>query len=846
MIPELHNQLVAVGNQVVSGMVSLEDAHQIIAGDEALSDLADEQLWALIEEAERYWRNRLGVAVKHPQNIVIYPLLITPCAESRLRAIGQLRHGSDDVAKPALDLRMAQWITNTARCLLSNGMAFLLLPDNKRAWEMFVRADIMARAVPNAGRLRVREVMWATYGQIITTQETEGKATQEMNSIMSAPAYREVTQVYLAEIKQDFAVFWNIFQQRQQFLKSQSSDNPLPPETPKSYMLRYGDQLNSYLHLVRAGKIQLDEAKRRLLEETDFSQMYAGILINFSTLHLKLAESDPRRAAVLADLNYTVASAFDGDDAEHARSVCSGVLGLALAVWAKRNNNHTEDFRRAIPYLEKALESEEGEQSSAVAIRMAMIINNLAICYRGVENFERALEMNLKAVERWKAIGDPNNLAMSYGNLADVQEQLGDPMSAFGNHYQAFQLYLEAENLRRAHQALYHLSRLSMKAGRSDDAISALEKMADLKLKMADFHGAAESYIQLGENRFRVGQLKEAVEAFERGGGLLKPLVSVEQSKEKHLSLYIDALIWRGTVLTLLYKHFPDEYPGELASGELDEAIRRSFEIKDERRFAKAVLQSANLFRLAGRYDTAEFQLSRLYLFYASPTVEARSEEILGAIRVAQQRYPEAVEHLHKALDTYPPEQVDRTMATLDVLGQAYEGAGQLDEAQKSYEAALEIFENLRLGLYEESRIQFMGTARELYERLILLCATKTGDPVRALYWLEKSKSRTFAETLGLSQLPLRNLSDAVRTDWQAEQEFLDHINDIRSSLFSNVKGVSDSLAAQKELHDTQQQLNALWDKMALHSEEYVALRRGSVISWDALQRLLIASPSTP
>ena len=846
MIPELHNKLVAIGNQVVSGMMSMEDAHQIIAGDETLSALADEQLWALIEEAERYWRDKLGVAAQHPQNIVVYPLLITPCAESRLHAIAQLRHGSDDVNKPALDLRMAQWITNTARCLLSNGMAFLLLPDIKSAWEMFVRADIMARAVPNAGHLRVREVLWATYGQIIATQESEGKATQEMNSIMSAPAYQDVTQVYLAEIKKEFAVFWNIFQQRQQFLKSQSSDNPPPPEVPKSYMLRYGDQLNSYLHLVRAGEIQLDEAKRRLLEETDFSQMYAGIFINFSNLHLKLAESDPRRAAVLTELNYTIASAFDGDEAEHARSVCSGVLGLALAAWAKRNNNHTEDFRRAILYLEKALESEEQEQSSAVAIRMAMIINNLAICYRGVGNFEQALEMNLKAVERWKVIGDPDNLAMSYGNLADVQEQLGDPLPAFGNHYQAFQLYLEAKNLRRAHQALYHLSRLSMKAGRSDDAIAALEKMADLKLKMADLHGAAESYLWLGENRFRVGQLKEAVEAFERAGGLLKPLASVEQPKEKRLSLDIDALLWRGTVLTLLYKHLPDEYPGELASRELDEAIQRSFELRDERRFTKAVLQSANLFRLAGKYDTAEFQLARLYLFYAVPTVEARSEELLGAIRVAQQRYPEAVKHLHKALDTYPPEQVDRRMAMLDVLGQAYEGAGQLDEALKSYEAALEIFEKLRLGLYEESRIQFMGTARELYERLIQLCATKTGDTVRALYWLEKSKSRTLAESMGLSQLPLRNLSDVVRADWQAEQEFLDHINDIRSSLFSNAKGVSDSLAAQKELHDTQQQLNALWDKMALHSEEYVALRRGSVISWDALRRLLIASPPTP
>lgn len=263
-------------------------------------------------------------------------------------------------------------------------------------------------------------------------------------------------------------------------------------------------------------------------------------------------------------------------------------------------------------------------------------------------------------------------------------------------------------------------------------------------------------------------------------------------------------------------------------------------------RFAKAVLQSANLFRLAGNDDMAESQLAKLFLVHLSPTVESRREEIRGAIRVGQHRYREAIEHLQKALETYPAAQVDRRMATLDQIGQAYEGAGQLDEAIKSYEAALEIFEKLRLGLYEESRIQFMGTARELYERLILLYATKAADPIRALYWLEKSKSRTFTETMGLSQLPLTNLSDAVRSDWLKEQQFLDHINDIRSSLFSNAKGVDDSLAAQKKLHETLQQLNALWDKMALHCGEYVALRRGSVISWDALQRLLTASPPTP
>jgi tetratricopeptide (TPR) repeat protein len=851
MIPELHNKLVAVSNQVVMGVVSLEEAVKIIDGDEELSNLADEQLWALIEEAERYWRDKLDVAVKHPENILVHPILITECAESRLRAIGQLRHGSDDAAKPALDQRMAQWITNTARCLLSHAMAFLLLPDPQRAWETFKRADITARALPDAGRLRLREVLWATYGQIIASQQSDTNATQEMNLIMSAPAYQQETQVYFAEVKKELAVFWNVFQQRQQFLKSQSSASPPPPEAPKPSMLQYADRLNSYLRRIRAGEIQLAEAKQQLLEETDFSQLYAGVFLTLSSLHLKLSESAPDQAVVLAELNYAVASAFDGDQAEHARSVCRRVLGLALTDRAKRNNNEVEDFRRAILYLEEALKPLEQEQQTEAALQRGSVITRLALCYRGVGNFEEAKRVNLKAVELWKAIDNSEShakvrtagLAAAYGNLADVQEQLGDPVSAFGNHYQAFQLFLDAKDLRLAEQALYNLSRLSMLAGRSDDAISALERMAKLRLKVADLRGAVESYLSLGENRLRVGQLKEALEAFELAEGLLRPVVSVEQPDEKYLSLYIDALIWRGTVFTLLFKHLPAEYPAEFAGRMFDEAIQRSMDIKDARRFAKSILQSANLFRLAGNNDMAESRLVNLSLVHVSPTVEARSEEIIGAIRVGQHRYGEAVEHLQKALETYPPEQVDRRMATLDQIGQAYEGAGQLDEAIKSYEAALEIFERLRLSLYEESRMQFMGTAREIYERLVVLCSTKTADPIRALYWLEKSKSRTFAETMGLSLIPATNLPAAARSDWQVEQQFLDRINDIRSTLFSSAGGADDSLAAQKELHETLQRLNALWDKMAIQCEEYVALRRGSVISWNALQRLLTTSP---
>ncbi|MGH9931563.1 MAG: hypothetical protein ACREA9_20340, partial [Pyrinomonadaceae bacterium] len=166
MIPELDNRLFAIAQQVVFGTLLPQHAIEKVQQDRELLSLPDKQLLVVIEEADRSWRERLpNVAVRHPENSLIYPLLMAACAEVRLKAIGQFRRGADEKTKPSLDLRMAEWITILSRCLTAKGMGLLLLPEPQAAWETFTSANIGARALPDSGQLRLREVLAACYGQ---------------------------------------------------------------------------------------------------------------------------------------------------------------------------------------------------------------------------------------------------------------------------------------------------------------------------------------------------------------------------------------------------------------------------------------------------------------------------------------------------------------------------------------------------------------------------------------------------------------------------------------------------------------------------------------------------------
>ncbi|MEO6893163.1 MAG: tetratricopeptide repeat protein, partial [Ktedonobacteraceae bacterium] len=228
----------------------------------------------------------------------------------------------------------------------------------------------------------------------------------------------------------------------------------------------------------------------------------------------------------------------------------------------------------------------------------------------------------------------------------------------------------------------------------------------------------------------------------------------------------------------------------------------------------------------------------------AGSLYRARGDEVLGVVRIRQQRYPEAIKLLHQAIATYDVQFKDQRATSWFRLGEAHEGMGDDKNAVQAYEASLDLFEQGRMELYEASRMGFVGNSTEVYERLITLYADSHGgayDPKQALYWLEKSKSRTLAETLGLAQISLQNPPASIQDDLQEERFLLERVNTLRAQLFLSSPEAPETasrLQLQQELFQHLEKLKALWNRIANVVPEYVNLRQGLVVQWDELQVL--------
>src|SRR5690348_8588323 len=112
-LPEFSNRIVSVGTLVLFGLLPAREAFERIRQDQQLLTLPDDQLLALVEETDRYWREIM--AVSRPKSFVIYPELMVTCIKVRLKSLGQFAAGTRDEEKQEVNLRRAHWITILAQ-----------------------------------------------------------------------------------------------------------------------------------------------------------------------------------------------------------------------------------------------------------------------------------------------------------------------------------------------------------------------------------------------------------------------------------------------------------------------------------------------------------------------------------------------------------------------------------------------------------------------------------------------------------------------------------------------------------------------------------------------------------
>ncbi|MFI6002099.1 hypothetical protein ACIA98_17105 [Streptomyces sp. NPDC051366] len=183
------------------------------------------------------------------------------------------------------------------------------------------------------------------------------------------------------------------------------------------------------------------------------------------------------------------------------------------------------------------------------------------------------------------------------------------------------------------------------------------------------------------------------------------------------------------------------------------------------------------------------------------------------------------------------PEQAE----ALSQLSSVYLMRGAYEPAHRTCLAALRLIEDSRTSVGDaQSRVAFVEDRSALYQQAVRLClilAKTLRDPAyraEALTWVERIKSRTLGELLGLGSLAA---PAGIPADmWESEQALLRRIRRHESA-----GGLS-----RDEYHEAWRRLETLWEAMEDEAPEYVALRRGLTAGPDQIRELLGGADRLP
>ncbi|MEY2978832.1 MAG: hypothetical protein RLZZ435_2971 [Cyanobacteriota bacterium] len=330
----------------------------------------------------------------------------------------------------------------------------------------------------------------------------------------------------------------------------------------------------------------------------------------------------------------------------------------------------------------------------------------------------------------------------------------GQFQAAFTAFQDALQIYQDGQDQQRVGDALQRMADSALNLGQFARSLSLSEQALALRQQLQDFPGVGLSLIRLGEAYDRLGQYDQAEDYLEQA---LANLAEQERSGGIPLEggiykLPLDQAVLYNQLAVLqnkkgdseaarrsieksleLYQIIPDEYPAK-RGGE-----RRSLDTQGVT-YTRLGLVQAGIASLE-----QSLELSRSLQDFSG---EATALSHLGDAYRAQNDRAQALEFYRQALAIY-----DRTGnqpgagLTWHNLGDTLVELQRWSEATDALLKSVEIWETLRPGLTDESKVALFETQSVTYERL-QEALVEQNKIEAALAVSEQGRARAFVELL--------------------------------------------------------------------------------------------------
>jgi CHAT domain-containing protein len=487
----------------------------------------------------------------------------------------------------------------------------------------------------------------------------------------------------------------------------------------------------------------LAQALRELADQAMVEGHYPRALVAFRTAEVAARHAGAEKDAALA-LNGAAMVLYRQGELEASRRTAEEALRACerlgdLNGQAEALNTMANVFHARAEYDESLSRAGRARELWAAAgdrRGVARVLNNVGNVHRALADYEAALSHHREALRVFEEIGDTQSAAVVHNAIANDHVARGEYPQALEHARRSLAMNEAIGDRFRIASSYDSLGHIERALGAYGRALDLFHRGLRLRQQIGHKFGVLESWNNVGLVHFSQGDYRLAIGAYKRGLRLNKEMGGTTLVTE---GLYNIAAAARRL--------------GERrrAAANYRESLRVSAG-NGYKQMAAACLHDLGRMALEdGRLAEANDLLRR-----ALETREAIKDQAgvaealdgLAALSLAARRPAEALARAERAAHIARRfAQADAHWEAETLSGRAHRALGDRDRARRSFEAAVEVIEGLRLqvGGQAHSRARFFESKLAPYHELIAL-ALEGGRPAEAVAVAERSKARVLAD----------------------------------------------------------------------------------------------------
>lgn len=457
-----------------------------------------------------------------------------------------------------------------------------------------------------------------------------------------------------------------------------------------SFAMGYSKLAQTYA--ARGYDDKAEQASRRAVELSDNLPAQDRYLIQ--AIHASIVHDTGKAIAAyqqLAKINpddieaqFALAKLYeDADNYAEAKRYLAKVLSadpkfVAALLASGRVDIKANDPQAALDPLNKALslaiQFDNEEQKGSILQDLGGAYVDLNKPEDALRNFQQALEIRRK-------IGDQHGIAMSMGQIARVQDMMGDSKAALASYQEAVEVDRKIGDKKVLTTNLMNLGSFYLDHGKSDEALKYTNEALQIARDSQDEVAQATLLLNIGIAHFNKSEYQDALTYFQQSYDIRNRLnVQSDATESLHDLALTNQNLGQYDIAASQYLKALDNYR---AAG-------------DKSGYATVSIDLGALFAAQGRYDAAlkaqqeavnaYRQLNdRTYLMVAALAGYGHTLSAVGREEEGQKNLEEALKIAVEAKnDTI-------TAQALNYLGDSYFYRGDYSAAKQQYEKALQL-----------------------------------------------------------------------------------------------------------------------------------------------------------